>query len=173
MYGLPHAGKITSNRLMQHLAPYGYTPVKHTSWLWQHKTRLITFAIVIDDFGINYTDLADANHLQSSLLKQYNITTDMTGPLYRGLTLTWNYDKSYIDVSMPDYIKNYIASTTQHQTAHENRLISGTARCTEHIYNTLQKTRIRLSCHLQKLTAYNKSCVPYFFTRKQSTAQCS
>ena len=30
MYGLPNAGKIANKRLVRHLAPQGYTPVKHT-----------------------------------------------------------------------------------------------------------------------------------------------
>ena len=88
MYGLPHAGKITNNRLMQHLAPYGYAPVKYTPRLWQHKTRPITFTLVTDDFGIKYTNLADVNHLQNALRKQYEITIEVTRSLYCELTLT-------------------------------------------------------------------------------------
>ena len=34
IYGLTHAGKIANGRFMQHLAPYGYAPVKHTPGLW-------------------------------------------------------------------------------------------------------------------------------------------
>ena len=105
MYGLPHAGKIANERLVKHLAPYGYAPVKHTPGLWRHHTRSITFTLVVDDFGIKYTDSADVHHLQQALRQQYDITTDMTGTLYCGLTLAWNYDKQYVDVSMPGYIE--------------------------------------------------------------------
>ena len=104
MYGLLHVGKIANNRLLKHLALCKYAPVKHTPGLWQHKTRLITFTLVVDDFGIKYTDLADVNQLQNTLRKQFDITTDMSGTLCYGLTLTWNYDKRYVDVFMPDYI---------------------------------------------------------------------
>ena len=59
MYGLPHAGKIANERLMHHLKPYGYAPVKHTPGLWAHATRNIMFTLVVDDFGIKYTNAAD------------------------------------------------------------------------------------------------------------------
>ena len=104
MYGLPHAGKIANDRLQQHLAPYGYHPVRHTPGLWKHNSRPISFTLVVDDFGIKYTNIADVHHLHNALRKQYEITTDMTGTLYCGLTLAWDYKRRYVDVSMPGYI---------------------------------------------------------------------
>ena len=91
MYGLPHAGKISNDRLFKHLQPHGYVPVKHTPGLWKHHTRNITFTLVVDDFGIKYTDLGDVAHLQTALQEQYEITTDTTNSLYCGLTIAWNY----------------------------------------------------------------------------------
>ena len=55
---------------------------------------------MVDDFGIKYTNLADVTHLQNALYEQYEITTDMTGSLYCGLTLAWNYNQRHVDVSM-------------------------------------------------------------------------
>ena len=104
MYGLPHAGKIANDRLCKHLKPYGYAPVKHTPGLWKHTTKPISFTLVVDDFGIKYTDLADVAHLQAALEKQYEITFDPTGSLYCGLTLDWQYNKRHVDISMPGYI---------------------------------------------------------------------
>ena len=89
MYGLPHAGKIANDRLRKHLQPYGYTPVKHTPGLWKHATRPISFTLVVDDFGVKYTNLDDVTHLQAALEKQYEITIDNSGSLYCGLTLDW------------------------------------------------------------------------------------
>ena len=98
VYSLPHAGKVANKRLNKHLAPFGYKPVKHTPDLWTHRTRLISFTLVVDDFGIKYTNLADAEHIQQALRTQYDITTDMTGAQYYGLTLAWNYEKLFVDV---------------------------------------------------------------------------
>ena len=35
---------------------------------------------------------------------QYEITVDLTGSKYLGLKIEWNYDKKYVEISMPDYI---------------------------------------------------------------------
>ena len=101
MYGLPHAGKISNDRLVKHLQPHGYAPVTHTPGLWKHHTRNITFTLMVDDFGIKYTNLEDVTHLQNALHQQYEIITDMTGSLYCGLTLAWNYNQRHVYVSMP------------------------------------------------------------------------
>ena len=105
MYGLPHAGKIANEQLTRHLAPFGYAPVKHTPGLWAHYSRQISFTLVVNDFGIKYIAPADAEHLQNALREQYDITTDMIGAQYCGLTLAWNYTKRFVDVSMPGYVQ--------------------------------------------------------------------
>ena len=60
MYGLPQAGKIASDRLTELLAPHGYAPVPYTPGLWTHTSGKVTFTLVVDDFGIKYTDKAAA-----------------------------------------------------------------------------------------------------------------
>ena len=104
MYGLPPAGKIAKDRIQTHLVPYGYTPVQHTPRLCCHHTRPITFTLVVDDFSIKYTNLADFESLHNALKKQYETTTNMICTLYCGLALAWHYDKRYVDVTMPGYI---------------------------------------------------------------------
>jgi len=104
MYGLPHAGKIANERLMRHLRPHGYVPVKHTPGLWKHTTRPVSFTLVVDDFGIKYTNIADVHHLHAALKQQYDITTDPTGALYCGLKLDWDYTNRRVVISMPGYI---------------------------------------------------------------------
>ena len=104
IYGLPHAGKIANDRLTQHLLPHGYSPVKYPPGIWTHTTRDITFTLVVNDFGIKYTNIADLHHLQNTLRQQYAITIDKTVSLYCGLTLEWNYIKRYVDVFMPWYV---------------------------------------------------------------------
>ena len=43
MPGLKQAGKVANDRLITHLAKYGYAPCKRTPVLWKHKSRPITF----------------------------------------------------------------------------------------------------------------------------------
>ena len=104
MYGLKEAGVIAFNQLVKHLAPHGYHPMKHTAGLWRHETRKTTFALCVDDFGIKYFSMDDANHLLAALRTKYEITVDWTGKLYCGLHLEWNYAEGYVDVSMPGYV---------------------------------------------------------------------
>jgi hypothetical protein len=104
MYGLPQAG-ILANELLQHnLAKDGYRPTTHIYGLWTHDTRPISFALVVDDFGVNYVGREHAEHLMACIRKKYNISSDWNGSAYCGLTLDWDYKKCTVDLSMPGYI---------------------------------------------------------------------
>ena len=67
MYGLKQAGIITNKSLEKRLSKYGFAPTKHTHGLWRHETRRIQFALVVEDFGIEYTNKADAQYLLDAL----------------------------------------------------------------------------------------------------------
>jgi hypothetical protein len=105
MYGLPQAGKLANNQLVQFLAPHGYAPVPLTHGLWKHHTRDIVFTLVVDDFGVKYTKRCDAEHLINTHEKYYKVSTDWTGARYCGLTLDWNYTQRTCDISMPGYVE--------------------------------------------------------------------
>jgi hypothetical protein len=70
MPGLKQGGRIAHDRLVKHLEKYGYSPCKHTPALWTHKTRNISFTLVVDDFGVKYVDKEDVNHLVKALKSQ-------------------------------------------------------------------------------------------------------
>ena len=67
MYGLKEASILAYDQLKDHLAPYGYAPVRFTPGLWKHDTSRITFTLAVDDFGIKYFAKADADHLFAAL----------------------------------------------------------------------------------------------------------
>jgi hypothetical protein len=108
MYGLKQAGMIANQQLTQHLAKYDYFPTPRTPGLWQHRTRPVSFSLVVDDFGIKYVGRTHADHLLNALAALYTISTDWSGALYCGLTINWNYSNLYVDISMPGYIRNAI-----------------------------------------------------------------
>jgi hypothetical protein len=54
MYGLKQAGLLASQLLQTRLAPFGYYPARHTPGLWLHRTLLISFTLVLDDFAVKY-----------------------------------------------------------------------------------------------------------------------
>ena len=105
MYGLKQAGKLANDLLITNLAKYGYAPVPVTPGLWKHNTRAISFTLVVDDFGIAYSDPNDLTHLLDALQQHYKISTDMSGRAYIGLTIDWDYTQRTVDISMPGYIE--------------------------------------------------------------------
>jgi hypothetical protein len=113
MYGLKQAGLLANQLLQTRLAPFGYHPARHTPGIWLHKTRPISFTLVVDDFTVKYVGKQHAEHLRNALLRTYELTTDWTATVYSSMTLKWDYNKRTCDISMPGYISN-ILSKFQH-----------------------------------------------------------
>ena len=79
MYGLPQAGRLANNLLKQRLSKYGYYETNTTPGLWKHTFRPIYFTLIVDDFGIKFTNIKNAMHLIETLKKWYKIEVDWTG----------------------------------------------------------------------------------------------
>ena len=105
MYGLPQAGRLAYDQLVKHLKPHGYFPCKRAAGLWRHKTRPIAFCLTVDDFGVKYVGKEHADHLIQALNSKCKITTDWEGRLHCGVQLEWNYEAKWVDLSMPNYVK--------------------------------------------------------------------
>ena len=69
MYGLPQVGSLVYDKLAARLANGGYLPTKHTPGLFHHKTRAVTFCLIVDDFGIKHIHKHDVQHLIDHLSK--------------------------------------------------------------------------------------------------------
>ena len=93
MYGLSQSGRIANVDLRKHLAKYNYYPTKRTPGQWQYQTRPISFTLVVDDFGIKYTNEDDINHLFKAIKEKYPLKIDWTGAKYVGINLDWDYEK--------------------------------------------------------------------------------
>jgi hypothetical protein len=109
MYGLKQAGLLANQLLQTRLAPFGYYPARHTLGLWLHKTRPISFSLVVDDFAVKYVGKQHADHLRNALLKTYELTTDWSGTVYSGTTLKWDYKHRTCDISMSGYVSNMLS----------------------------------------------------------------
>jgi hypothetical protein len=114
MYGLKQAGLLANQLLQTRLAPFGY-PARHTPGLWLHKTRPISFTLVVDDFAVKYVGKQHAEHLRNALLLTYELKTDWTATVYFSMTLKWVYDTRTCDISMPGYVSN-VLSKFQHDS---------------------------------------------------------
>lgn len=107
--GLPQSGILAQQALVAHLSQHEYT--LHAGCEITHATRKIQATLVVDDFGIKYTNEDDLTHLIDTLQLKYAITIDRTGSQYVGLTLDWTYDgpDRKVQLSMPHVIPKLLA----------------------------------------------------------------
>jgi hypothetical protein len=115
MYALKQSGLIANHLLQTRLAPFGYYPARHTPGIWLHKTRPISFTLVVDDFAVKYVGKHHAEHLRNALLRTYELTTDWTATVYSGMTFKWDYNKRICDIAMHGYVSNFL-SKFQHDS---------------------------------------------------------
>ena len=87
------------------LAKEGYVPSKFTLGLFTHKTRDIEFLLVVDNFGVKYTDRLDAEHLASTISKWYPCRCSWEPTYYLGITLEWDWTTQTVKLWMPGYVK--------------------------------------------------------------------
>ena len=76
-----------------------------TPGLWRDMHSDMMFTLVVDDFGVRYTNRCDVDRLLDILRTSYHFTTDWTGQRYIGLTLHWDYINRTLDITMPGYIE--------------------------------------------------------------------
>ena len=62
------------------------------------------FCLCVHDFRIKYYNKNDLNKLNTALQVNYKISTDFSGKYYCGLTIDWDYNRGYVEISMPGYI---------------------------------------------------------------------
>ena len=54
VWGLSQAGILANKKLRRKLVPFGYYKCVKTPGLWKHESQLLTFTLVVDDFGVKY-----------------------------------------------------------------------------------------------------------------------
>lgn len=119
MYGLPQAGCLAYNQLVSHLDKHNYYPDRTTAGLFHHRTKTIKFCLVINNFGVKYTNTNDAHHLLTTLKQKYKIVVDWKGTTFCGVHLDWNYTNKHVTLSLPNYVEatlrrfNHSAPLTQ------------------------------------------------------------
>ena len=59
-------------------------------------------------FGIKYIGKEHADHLIVAIEENYELSTDWGGTLYCGITITWDYFKRIVDLSMLNYISSML-----------------------------------------------------------------
>ena len=105
IYGLPQAGKLARDRLVEHLRPYGYRSTAVAPSLFRHDERDLAFTLVVDDFGVKYRSQADVHHLVHALEQLYEVKQDWTGSKYVGIVTKHDPVASTLTLSMPGYVE--------------------------------------------------------------------
>ena len=80
-----------------------YYLVPFTTGLWKHLTRK-QICLCVEYFAVNYFSRYDADHLLSSPVKFYEISTDWENRKYPVFTLKWNHKEVYVNILMPEYL---------------------------------------------------------------------
>ena len=115
MYGLPQAGILANQLLHDQLQPHGYYEVPHTPGLWKHTHRPIQLSLVVDDFGVKYTNKDNIEYLLNVLKQHYDMSEDWEGNLYCVITLHWYYNKQILKISMLGYVSQQLTKYKHNQ----------------------------------------------------------
>ena len=88
IYGRAQAGLLANELLAKRLAKHRFNQKPHTPGLWRHQTNTIQFALVVDDFGINYENKQDAQDLINALEKNYEaVSVELDEELFCGIKI--------------------------------------------------------------------------------------
>jgi hypothetical protein len=116
MYGLPHAGKIAQDVLIERLASHGYHQTG-TICLFRHATNGVAFTLVVDDFGVKFQNLAGAEDLIRCLQLYYKLTIKMDATKYLGLTIAVDHVAREVRLSAPGVIPKALKQFAPNSTA--------------------------------------------------------
>lgn len=76
--------------------------------LFRHPTNGVTFVLVVDDFGVKFTNPEGQEHFLATLRKLYTITVDAKGSQYLGMAIEHDKKLQTITISMPGYIERVL-----------------------------------------------------------------
>ena len=103
MYGLKESGQLSQRRLISLLLQSGFVE-SSTPCLFRHLTRPIAFVLVVDDFGVKYTDLADFDFLVSALSPLYHVKAHPIADKFLGSTIRHDLAQHTLTVAYAGYI---------------------------------------------------------------------
>ena len=104
MYRLKQAGKLANDLLSKRLFAHGYYQCATAPGLWRHQWQPVTFVLIVDNFGVQYTGRQHAENLLVVLQESYKLTTDWEGTKFAGIDLKWVYNKRICRCTMDGYI---------------------------------------------------------------------
>jgi hypothetical protein len=107
LYGLACSGLLSHLRLLAQLFAYDYIQTS-TPCLFRHRTRDITFCLVVDDLAIKYNDLPDLQHLTACLGELFHIKVYPVCTSFLGFTVDYDRTARTLSLSYPSYIPDLL-----------------------------------------------------------------
>ena len=108
MYGLQQAGKVASDHLIPRLLEAGYKETGRMPGLFSHQNNNIIFALIVNNFLVQYFSDEALAHLINTLQHHYTITVDKIGSMFCGMQIDWNYNKGHVTLAMPGYVEKVL-----------------------------------------------------------------
>ena len=115
----------------------------------------------MDDFVVKYFTKDDADHLLKSLKNNDEILTDWEVRNYPRLSLHWNHNEDYVDISIPDYVTKAL-DRLQHTKPKQPQHAPHIRKRTAHGKSIQMATYTNESDLLEKITKRIKSTVGTF-----------
>ena len=111
LYGHPAAGRLSFIKLKEILEEADFYEHPFVECLFIHKTRNITFALIVDDMGIKYSDEKDLQFLVDVITPHWKLKVDTTGSRFLGMHLVWQYDRPIprVIIFNPTVVKNALS----------------------------------------------------------------
>jgi hypothetical protein len=114
MYGLKEAGKLFNLRLVSLLSSsFGFHETS-TPCLFKHVSRPKLFVLVVDDFGVKYTNRSDFDFLVSCLSTLYHAKAHPIASKFLGFSVSHNRSARTFTVSYPGYASHLLARLCPH-----------------------------------------------------------
>ena len=79
MYGIPEAGRLANDLLIARLKKYGYIKATHTSGYWKQLWKPSSWTLIVDDFGLKYTNKRHVTKLLTIISQLYVMKMDWPG----------------------------------------------------------------------------------------------
>lgn len=110
LYGLPQAGRLARDRLVNHLGKADYVESEHVPSLFRHRHRDISFVLTVDDFDVSYRLDSDFEHLIGHIRQLYRITVDLEGKRYVGIDTLYDKSARKMVLSMDRYYEKALSA---------------------------------------------------------------
>jgi hypothetical protein len=106
-YGVGSSGLLSQIRLVAQLHAHDYIQTD-TPCLFRHKTRDITFCLVVDDFATQYKSVSDLQHFTTCLSELFHLKACPECTSFLGFTVDYGRSRRAISLSYPSYIPDLL-----------------------------------------------------------------